>query len=85
MAPDEAVVGCTGKLVLGTRGSGGPGEVLVQVRGGTETFMAWSDEPLPRGATVLVIESRGTRQVDVIAWSDPLLDTPSDGDTGGAR
>jgi membrane protein implicated in regulation of membrane protease activity len=80
MAPDEAVVGCTGKLVLGTRGAGGPGEVLVRVRGGTETFLAWSDEPLERGTTVLVIESRGTRQVVVMAWTDPLLD----GD-GGAR
>ncbi|WP_420033424.1 hypothetical protein ACN2WE_12960 [Streptomyces sp. cg28] len=81
MAPDEAVVGCTGKLVLGTRGAGGPGEVLVRVRGGTETFLAWSDEPLERGTTVLVIESRGTRQVVVMAWTDPLLVD----DDGGAR
>ncbi|MFJ8928122.1 MULTISPECIES: hypothetical protein [unclassified Streptomyces] len=73
MTPDEAVVGQTGKLVLGTRGAAGPGEVLVQVRGGTETFLAYSDEPLERGATVLVIESRGCRQVVVMAWSDPLL------------
>ena len=29
-------------------------------------------EPLPAGATVLVIESRGTRQVDVSAWHDPV-------------
>ncbi|WP_428954984.1 hypothetical protein [Streptomyces sp. cg35] len=85
MAPDEAVVGCTGKLVLGTRGAGGPGEVLVQVRGGTETFLAYSDEPLARGATVLVVESLGHRQVSVIAWSDPLLDPPLDGGDGGAR
>ncbi|MFZ3557298.1 MULTISPECIES: hypothetical protein [unclassified Streptomyces] len=81
MTPDEAVVGRTGKLVIGTRGAGGPGEVLVQVRGGTETFLAYSDEPLDRGATVLVIESRGSRQVVVMAWTDPLL---SDGE-GDAR
>ncbi|WP_338696061.1 hypothetical protein V2W30_12155 [Streptomyces sp. Q6] len=81
MAPDEAVVGCTGKLILGTRGAGGPGEVLVQVRGGTETFLAYSDEPLARGTTVLVIESRGTRQVVVMPWTDPLLA----GDDDGAR
>jgi hypothetical protein len=72
MAPDEAVIGCTGELVIGTRGSAGPGEVLVRVRGGSETFLAWSDEPLPHGAAVLVIESRGSRQVDVIKWADPL-------------
>ncbi|MCQ4207172.1 MULTISPECIES: hypothetical protein [Streptomyces] len=81
MAPDEAVVGCTGKLVVGTRGAGGPGEVLVRVRGGTETFLAYSDEPLDRGSTVLVIESRGSRQVVVMAWADPLLA----GDEDGAR
>ncbi|MFJ8824829.1 hypothetical protein ACIREE_23975 [Streptomyces sp. NPDC102467] len=84
MAPDEAVVGCTGKLVIGTRGAGGPGEVLVRVRGGTETFIAYSDEPLTRDSTVLVIESLGHRQVSVMAWSDPLLDPPLGGD-GGAR
>ncbi len=72
MAQDEAVIGCTGELLIGTRGPAGPGEVLVRVRGGTEAFLAWSDEPLPKGSTVLVVESRGTRQVDVIAWADPL-------------
>ncbi|MET8470969.1 hypothetical protein ABZY90_07370 [Streptomyces sp. NPDC006422] len=81
MTPDEAVVGRTGKLVVGTRGAEGPGEVLVQVRGGTETFLAYSDEPLPRHATVLVIESRGSRQVSVMAWHDPLLS----GGEGGSR
>ncbi|MFI5661660.1 hypothetical protein [Streptomyces sp. NPDC051684] len=81
MTPDEAVVGRTGKLVIGTRGAGGPGEVLVRIRGGTETFLAYSDEPLERGATVLVIESRGSRQVAVMAWSDPLLS----GGEGDAR
>lgn len=72
MAQDEAVIGCTGELLIGTRGSAGPGEILVRVRGGTETFLAWSEEPLPRGTIVLVIESRGTRQVGVIEWADPL-------------
>jgi hypothetical protein len=83
MTSDDAVVGCTGVLVIGTRGAAGPGEVLVRVRGGTETFLAWSAEPLAKGATVLVIESRGARQVDVIEWADPL-DASADG-TGGAR
>ncbi|TJZ50349.1 hypothetical protein FCH28_24035 [Streptomyces piniterrae] len=72
MAQDEAVIGCTGRLLIGTRGTAGPGEVLVRIRGGSETFLAWSAEPLPVGATVLVIESRGSRQVDVIEWTDPL-------------
>ncbi|MHA5054833.1 hypothetical protein [Streptomyces sp. SD15] len=72
MVADDAVIGCTGELLIGTRGSAGPGEILVRVRGGSETFLAWSPEPLPRGATVLVIESRGRREVDVIHWADPL-------------
>jgi len=76
MARDEAVVGCTGELLIATRGPAGPGEVLVRVRGGSETFLAWSDEPLSRGTTVLVVESRGSRQVDVIAWVDPM-DAPA--------
>ncbi|MBY8886922.1 hypothetical protein K7472_18960 [Streptomyces sp. PTM05] len=82
MASDEAVVGCAGVLLVGTRGAAGPGEVLVRVRGGSEAFLAWSAEPLPKGANVLVVESRGTRQVDVIEWADPL--DALAGDTGDA-
>ncbi|WP_335972313.1 MULTISPECIES: NfeD family protein [Streptomycetaceae] len=76
MARDDAVIGRTGELLIGTRGPAGPGEVLVRVRGGSETFLAWSDEPLPEGATVLVVESRGSRQVDVIQWLDGV-DAPA--------
>ena len=82
MPQDEAVVGWTGKVLIGTRGSAGPGEVLVRVRGGSETFLAWSEDPLPAGATVLVIESRGCREVAVIEWVDPL--DALGGDTAGA-
>jgi hypothetical protein len=72
MASDEPVIGCTGIVIVRTRGSAGPGEVLVSVRGGSEAFLAWSEEPLPKGTPVLVIESRGERQVDVVAWSHPM-------------
>jgi len=72
MARDDAVIGCSGRLLVGTRGPEGPGEVLVSIRGGTEAFLAWSDTPLPTGSPVLVVESRGSRQVDVIEWVDPL-------------
>jgi hypothetical protein len=73
---DTAPIGCVGVLVLGTRGAAGPGEVLVRVRGGRETYLAWSDQPIPKDATVLIIESRGARAVDVIEWagsSDEVL------------
>ena len=76
MARDEACVGRVGRLSVATRGGAGPGEVLLKVRGGSEAFLAWSEKPLPRGATVLVIESRGARAVDVIEWDDPLDDSP---------
>jgi hypothetical protein len=72
VASDGTLVGSIGVLTIATRGEAGPGEVLVQIRGGTETFIAWSPEPLPRGSTVLVIETRGSRAVDVSAWTDPL-------------
>ena len=76
MAKDEASIGRVGVLTVGTRGHGGPGEVHIKIRGGTETFLAWSDKPLPKGTTVLVIESRGTRAVDVIEWEDALGESP---------
>ena len=76
MARDEATVGRVGSLTVATRGSAGPGEVCIKIRGGSEVFLAWSDKPLPRGATVLVIESRGARTVDVIEWDDALGDAP---------
>ena len=77
MAIDESCIGCVGVLTVATRGSGGPGEVRIRIRGGSETFLAWSESPLPRGATVLVTESRGQRAVDVIEWDDVLGDGPS--------
>lgn len=72
MDGDGTLVGSIGVLTIATRGQSGPGEVLVPIRGGSETFIAWSAEPLPRGSTVLVIESRGTRTVDVSEWNDPF-------------
>ena len=65
---DESCIGCLGILVIGTRGPAGPGEALVRIRGGAETYLAWSDSPLARGTTVLIIDSRGARTVDVIEW-----------------
>jgi hypothetical protein len=72
VARDETLIGQIGILTVATRGAAGPGEVEVRVRGGREAFIAWSTEPLPRGCTVLVIESRGHRAVDVSAWNDPV-------------
>jgi len=76
VARDESSIGCVGRLIVATRGADGPGEVLIRIRGGSEAFLAWSDKPLPKGTTVLVIESRGSRAVDVIEWKDVLGESP---------
>ena len=72
MTPDESAVGCTGTVVVATRGVEGPGEVLVKIHGGTEAYLAWSEQPLARGSTVLVFNSRGDRAVDVMQWNEDL-------------
>ena len=74
MAPDDSAVGCIGTVTVATRGAAGPGEVLVQTRGGREAYLAWSEEPLARGATVLVYNARGARAVDVMEFGDPHED-----------
>ena len=74
MAADQSAVGCYGTLTVATRGPAGPGEVLVKMRGGTEAYLAWSEEPLARGTAVLVFNSRGDRTVDVMQWGE----TPAD-------
>jgi len=81
LTADPSAIGSVGVLTVGTRGGRGPGEVRIKIRGGSETFIAWSESPLPRGATVLVIEERGRRAVDVMEWADDPLDGL--GDYGG--
>jgi hypothetical protein len=75
MVADLSPLGRIGVLLIGTRGADGPGEVLLRIRGGSETYLAFSDDPIPKGATVLVVESRGLRSVDVTPWSDPFTVT----------
>ena len=72
MPGDASLIGSIGVMLIATRGQAGPGEVLLRIRGGTEAYIAWSAEPIARGQTVLVIESRGHRNVDVSEWADPF-------------
>jgi hypothetical protein len=76
VARDESAIGAVGVLTIATRGAVGPGEVRIKVRGGSEHYLAWSEAPLPKGATVLVIDYRGPRTVDVMEWADPLGEAP---------
>jgi membrane-bound ClpP family serine protease len=78
VAGDESLIGSIGVLVIATRGAQGPGEVLLKIRGGSEAYLAFSAEPIPKGSTVLVINNRGSRSVDVSAWADPLHPFPGD-------
>ena len=72
MVANVSAIGCEGVITVATRGDAGPGEVLVKIRGGSEAFIAWSPEPLAKGTTVLVIDERGSRNVDVSPWTNPL-------------
>jgi hypothetical protein len=73
VASDDSAIGCSGTVTVATRGAGGPGEVLVKVRGGTEAYLAWSEQPLARGTRVLVFNTRGERTLDVMEWVDEDL------------
>ncbi|HEY2794977.1 MAG TPA: hypothetical protein VGJ28_21640 [Micromonosporaceae bacterium] len=73
MVHDESAIGATGVLLVATQGVDGPGEILIKIRGGTETYLAWSDEPLPRGTTVLVVQAHGARRVTVVPWAEPSI------------
>jgi len=66
---EPSLIGCVGRLLVGTRGREGVGEVLLTVRGSREAYLAWSIEPLPRGAEVLVVGVRGARTVQVEPWA----------------
>ena len=64
-----------GENVLGSVGHvtvpiplNGPGEVLLAVRGGSEAFAAFCDQPVGRGIKVVVIDSLSARTVVVAPY-----------------
>jgi hypothetical protein len=68
--PDLSAVGRVGVLTVATRGAHGAGEVLLSMRGGSDSLLAWSEEPLPRGTHVVVIGVIASRTVRVIRSED---------------
>jgi len=65
--PDGArhrLIGTIGRVTVSIPADG-PGEVLLPVRGGTEAFAAWSDEPIPRHRRVVVVDCLSARSVIV--------------------
>jgi hypothetical protein len=71
-AADHSPIGLAGRIVTATRGAEGAGEVELRIRGGTETFIARSADPLAVGAAVIVLSTLGPRTVVVAPWADPL-------------
>jgi hypothetical protein len=65
-------LGLAGRITVATRGADGPGEVEFRIRGGTETFLARSADPLPKGQAVICVHSLGPRTVIVTPWMDPV-------------
>jgi hypothetical protein len=58
---DQGLVGTIGYLTLPVS----PGEVMLPVRGGTEAFAAFADEPIAKYARIVVVECRSARSVTV--------------------
>jgi hypothetical protein len=50
--------------------AGGPGEIVVAIRGGTERFAAWCDEPVAKHSAVVIIEERSARSVNVTPFPE---------------
>ncbi|HET9689887.1 MAG TPA: hypothetical protein VFP61_01945 [Acidimicrobiales bacterium] len=65
---DEPVTGRSATVVTRIRGGDLPGEVQVEVRGGTEVWIAYADDEIPRGERVLVVVERGPRAVVVVPY-----------------
>lgn len=64
MSKDDPVVGKLG-IVTHPIAAGRPGEIVVRIRGGTETYMAYSDDELEEQTEVLVVAQRSARTVEV--------------------
>ncbi len=64
MGAEESLLGKIGRVTVSIPADG-PGEVLLPVRGGTEAFAAWSDEPIMRHRRVVVVDSMSGRSVFV--------------------
>lgn len=67
---DDEVTGRSGTVTVRIRGGELPGEVQVSIRGGTESFIAYSDQEIARNETVLVYRDRGDRAVDVTPYPE---------------
>lgn len=65
----DQLIGQVGHLTTRIAGAGRPGEVQLPVRGGSESFIAYGEEPIETGAQVMVVGARPGRIVEVTRLS----------------
>ena len=58
----ESLIGTIGRVTVSIPVNG-PGEVLLSIRGGSEAFTAFSDEPISRHSRVIVVDALSARSV----------------------
>jgi hypothetical protein len=68
-ADPDRLQGRIGRVTVPIPGDG-PGEIVVAIRGGTERFAAWCETPVAKQASVVVIEVRSPRSVDVAPFPE---------------
>ena len=61
----DQVVGKPAHVSVAIPGGGKPGEVVVRIRGGSEAYIAYSDQQIDVGAEVVVVADLGARSVSV--------------------
>jgi len=59
------VVGRAAHVTIAIPGGERAGEVMLRVRGGSEAYIAFADEPIDIGAPVVVVSDRGARTLFV--------------------
>lgn len=69
LVSSSSVVGRVGTVCVAVRGGDLPGEVRVVLEGLPHYFLAYARQPIARDARVLVINNRGSRQLDVEPWA----------------
>jgi membrane protein implicated in regulation of membrane protease activity len=69
---DDDLVGKVGRVTVPIPLTG-PGEIMVAIRGGTESFAAWSDETVAKHQPVVVVQVRSARSVVVTPFPEAAL------------
>ncbi len=69
---DDDLVGKIGRVTVPIP-AGGPGEVMLPVRGGTEAYAAWADEQIPKHRQIVVVEERSARSVTVTPLPESIF------------